>query len=834
MSSFAAGVAVLALTGMAAAGAGAAPSSAAGAGAGATADLLSSATDFRLPTTGYLSAPTEQLAVPGMAAGAEVTPEGDLYSGWVEYELRFGRRLRGWDQPTRTLPDPGVPLLSSVLADGPVRYTVTLFAVPVGGRPVVYETVTAANGAGRPQEAQVAMLLAYTRGRPIRGPHGVPTGAFRYERPVSASASGAYEQPGQSFSSAFRYTVAGRDLDRSGLLLARGPAAPSWPLATAAGSPLARSPRNPRATSARSPGATSPRSTSTATHDGRVFSARLAAHGSASFTWQIPLDPPPAGGAADRALDAVPLGAARAALRSLWAVQEAGMMGIEVPEAKVDATYRAAIAEILESRIQTPTGWEQCPNRLQYRAFWIRDAAIETQALDLVGLHAAAAQNLSFMDAFQQADGLFISQAGQYDEWGQALWALSQHAELAQEPAYAAAQLGRIGAAVGWLSAAAVADPLGLLPASNPDDNELAYGHLTGDDLWAAAGLRSAVAAATLAEQAGDATAAPAGQSADAAAGAEARAAAATPAEARAAAATPAEASADAAAWTTVDQHFEAALDHAIAAAVAREGHIPPVLDAKGGQDWGNYWAAFPVQVLGARSPAVSATLRWARAHMAEGLPTYLNGSELHDYLGFRIFQAELAAGDAADALAGLYAELVHTTATDGGWETGIAPFGGRASATNLAPHGTFAAEYVALLRNMLVVDTPAGGVRLLAGASPAWLAPGQRIAVTAAPTDHGAISFLERSTRGGETLTWHGALAPGTPLSWVLPWWARDARTASGRVSGGAIALHGDSGSLTVAFGGRRPAQSYMRAVAALNSAYRAHGRPAPLVPAH
>jgi hypothetical protein len=237
--------------------------------------------------------------------------------------------------------------------------------------------------------------------------------------------------------------------------------------------------------------------------------------------------------------------------------------------------------------------------------------------------------------------------------------------------------------------------------------------------------------------------------------------------------------------------------------------------------------------VLDPRSPAVTATLRWARAHMAEGLPTYLNGSELHDYLGFRIFQTELEAGDPADAVAGLYAELAHTTATDEGWETGVAPYGRRLSGTNLAPHGTFAAEYVALLRNMLVADTPAGGVRLLAGASPAWLGPGQRIAVTGAPTDHGVISFTLRSTRRGETLTWHGALAAGTPLSWTLPPWALDARTASGPVRGGAIALHGDSGSLTVTFGGRRPAQSYARTVAALNTAYRAHGRPAPLVAA-
>ncbi len=783
------------------------------------------------PTTGYLSAPTEQLAVPGMAAGAEVTPEGDVYTGWAEYELRFGRRLRWWDQPTRTLPAPGLPLLSSALADGQVRYTVTLFAIPVAGVPVAYETVTATNGSGKTREARVAMVLAYTRGRQIRGPHGVVTGAFRYERPVSGTTAGAYEQPGQRFSSAFDYTVAGRDLDRSGLLLARGPAVPSRTLTT----PASNTPTGPHDGRMFGRALTTPAlNTPTAPHDGRMFSTRLAPHASVSFTWQIPLDPPPAGvsAGADHALDAMSLGRARVALHSLWATQEAGMTGIEVPEAKVDATYRAAIAQMLESRIQTPTGWEQCPNRLQYRAFWIRDAAIESEALDLAGLHAAAAQNLSFVDAFQQADGLFISQAGQYDEWGEALWALAQHAELSGEPAYAAAQLGRIGAAIDWLTAASAADPLGLLPASNPDDNELAYGHIAGDDLWAAAGLRSAIVAATLAGQ--SATATPAGQGAGAAATPAEASAGTEPAEANAgAAATPAEANADAAAWTAVDQRFEAALDRAIAAAVAREGHIPPVLDAKGGQDWGNYWAAFPVQVLGARSSAVTATLRWARARMAEGLSTYLGGSELHDYLGFRIFQTELAAGDTADAVAGLYAELVHTTATEGGWETGIAPFGGRASATNLAPHGTFAAEYVALLRNMLVADTPAGGVRLLAGASPAWLGPGQRITVTGAPTDRGVISFTLRSTPREEMLTWHGALPAGTPLSWVLPAWARDARTASGPVHGGAIALHGDSGSLTVTFGGHRPAQSYARAVAALNAGYRSHGRPAPLVAA-
>jgi hypothetical protein len=174
------------------------------------------------PTTGFLSEPTDQIAVPGMLAGAEITPEGDLYTGWAEYELRFGRGLARWNQPTRVLPDPGLPLLSSSLWDGAVRYTVSVFAVALAGEPVAYETVNATNDSARSREAQVAMALAYTRGPQVLGAHRLKTGAYRYERPVTGQASGFYDQPGQAFSAAFRYTTDGRDLDRSGLLLAAG------------------------------------------------------------------------------------------------------------------------------------------------------------------------------------------------------------------------------------------------------------------------------------------------------------------------------------------------------------------------------------------------------------------------------------------------------------------------------------------------------------------------------------------------------------------------------------------------------------------------------------
>jgi hypothetical protein len=314
---------------------------------------------------------------------------------------------------------------------------------------------------------------------------------------------------------------------------------------------------------------------------------------------------------------------------------------------------------------------------------------------------------------------------------------------------------------------------------------------MTGDNVWAAAGLRSAIADAALARRP-DLVAA----------------------------------------WQAVDTRFEASLDAAVNSAVATRGHIPPVLDSTTGQDWGNYNIAYPVAVLPLTSPAVTSTVAYAQAHLVQGLPTYDNGKSLHDYLGFPIFQNELASGDTSDAVAGFYAELVHTTSTDQGWEESIAPWGPRSSTVNLSPHGTFSADYIALLRNMLVADTPTGA-NLLSGASPAWLAPGQHITITNAPTDHGTISFKERSTATGESLTWTSDSAPGTSLVWTIPAWAHGISVHGGTLSGHIVSLAGNSGTATASFTGQRPKQSYASTAAALNASYRAHGQPAPLVPA-
>jgi hypothetical protein len=355
--------------------------------------------------------------------------------------------------------------------------------------------------------------------------------------------------------------------------------------------------------------------------------------------------------------------------------------------------------------------------------------------------------------------------------------------------------------AVQWIANVSAFDPLGLLPAANPGDDELVGGHIVGDDFWTVGGLRSATGYANAADRPDLA-----------------------------------------AAWQEVANRFEASLNAALAPAVARAGYIPPALDASGGQDWGNYVASFPVQVISPLSPWVTATIAHEQAHSAEGLPTYDNGASLHDYLGFGIFQTELAAGeqgnDPADvqaALEGFYAELDHTTSTDAGWEFNIQPYGNRSSALNLTPHDTFASDYVTLLRNLLVTDGPSGVV-LGAGVSPAWVKPGKTISVTDAPAgpigSSGLVSYTITGARNGATIRWSSTLPPSVPLSWSLPYWTDNAHVGSVPVAH-VIHLHTSSGTVQVEWNGSAPRLSYASATAALAREYvRRHQAP-PFQPA-
>ena len=141
----------------------------------------------------------------------------------------------------------------------------------------------------------------------------------------------------------------------------------------------------------------------------------------------------------------------------------------------------------------------------------------------------------------------------------------------------------------------------------------------------------------------------------------------------------------------------------------------------------------------------------------ARACPPTWTAASLHDYLGFRLFQTELAAGDAADAVAGLYA--------------GARPHhrhrrrlgdGHRALRRPRLGHQPRPARDVRRGIRGAAAQHAGGGQRPPAACicSPARAPRGWRRGSTSRsprrPPTTASISFTERSTRRGETLTWH------------------------------------------------------------------------------
>lgn len=711
---------------------------------------------------GFLATPTDQLAVPGELAGFEVTPEGFVYNGHAELVFRAGARLVGLRAPVRTLEGGRYPVLRYGQRLGAVSYDLDVFAARAAGQPVAFVRVTLRNTSARPVRARWAVGVRYSGG--ALKPSGVRR--FRYPRPAAAQAPGLYAQPGTPFALGWAYGFGAGTLTRDGAVLATFDPAP-------AGFDVELQHRD----------GTGPIRPST-TFGLVEYAVGLAPGARRRLDFRMPSQPVPDGSAAAVALRAASHAAHRRALLHGWRATFARAMTLALPERRVQEAFSASLMHILLPRYRLADGtWVQPVNKLRYHAFWLRDAAVMTQALDLAGLHAEARENLGFFGAWQRPSGQFISREGQLDGHGQALWAIGEHILRTGDSAFAREALPRLDRAVAWLRRARQQDPLGIIPAGDPRDNELVAGHLAGDSFWAVAGL---AAAADAARRLGE------GERAEA--------------------------------WGAELQALRGAVRARVEEAAARNGGaIPPVLDREGGMDWGNLWAAWPAPVLDPSAPVVTATIARARARFREGLATYGRFHNLHHYLGFRVWQTELLRGEQARVVHGLYAALAHTTATHGGFETGVRPYARRSVDDNLAPHGWFAAELVALVRTMLVRERD-GGIELLSAVPGRWLSPGRATVVRRAPTTLGAVDVTLRPVRGGARLRWAASVPEGTPLWWRVPAGARGVRVDGRRVAG-AVPLPGRAGMLRITW--RVPARSpaFDEVAASLRAAYRRRG---------
>jgi hypothetical protein len=154
-------------------------------------------------------------------------------------------------------------------------------------------------------------------------------------------------------------------------------------------------------------------------------------------------------------------------VRRFWDSILSEGMRVETSERKVDDTFEASLVNNLLSLNRIGDDYVQTINQLQYHGFYLRDSADFVRMYDTTGYSQLAGHVVDFFASRQQEDGLFLSQPGQYDGWGEALWTYGEHYRMTRDKAFAAQVYPHVLRAVDWLENAMAADPMHIMPATN-------------------------------------------------------------------------------------------------------------------------------------------------------------------------------------------------------------------------------------------------------------------------------------------------------------------------------------------------------------------------------
>jgi hypothetical protein len=679
----------------------------------------------------YYAFPTDVLGVMDAREGTLVTPEGYLYTGSAEIMFFTGDPPVPTSQRVKTLRKGYLPVIEYRFERDGMAYSFAMFASTLTGRPedplINFVRVQVRNTLKESRTTFFSVGLRYQNDANTNW--GV--GDNRFGRPAKADVVGAYEQSGAEFTMDWEYSFQDGAVLRDGKVLYVFPTSISHERMLTV------------KTGYNEKGSIAPEKLYVlpTTPVGIVkYRLPLEPGSSAVLDFAVPYDPLPSGGPAQAALQTASFDQELKKIEGAWEKILSSGTEIEIPEAKVVNTYKANLAYVLIARDKIGDQYVQKVNEFQYDSFWLRDAAHIVRMYDVTGYPAIARQCLDFFPSWQTHDGNFLSQGGQYDGWGQALWAFGEHYRITHDKAFAAKVFPLVMKAVAWLDSARASDPLRLIPVTTPGDNELISGHVTGHNFWALIGLRGAI---NLAKGLGKA---------DDAASLE----------------------------STYADLRSCVVDRLKALLPLSGGAIPPGLDSLGGQDWGNMMGAYPVMIFDPSDPMVTASLATTRAKYQEGIMTYGDGRWLHHYLTMKNTETELMRGEQEQVVQELYATLLHTSATHAGFEFSILPWGTRDFGMNLAPHGWFSALYRILLRDMLVREQ-GDDLHLLSALSPAWVYGGSTVAIRRAPTDFGEVSVrLDCRSDGADLRVQSQWTSVPRRLVLHLPWFVADAEVSA------------------------------------------------------
>jgi hypothetical protein len=403
-------------------------------------------------------------------------------------------------------------------------------------------------------------------------------------------------------------------------------------------------------------------------------------------------------------------------VRRWWSQTLARGAQFSLGDRETEDAVRAALVTLLACRERRGTLWVPIGNPFQYRDVWLRDGARAVRALSITGFNREAQDLARGLEWFEWPSGAFLSQRGQLDGTGQALWAFEQ-AHLRPVPDTSVARVAELaldGTKWGERQRFLGLDPRSpfgrLLPWGDPRDNELVAAQLVGNDAWLIAGYRSAARLLRAAGRAADAD------------------------------------SVEAARVQYVAE-FERALT------ATWRADIPPSWQGTG-RDWGNIAACVPCGAVPPTHPRMSALAErlWSAAG-GPGLGFYGTPDSLHTYLFSDLATWAMLTGrrDAAERM--LDSLLAWRSASGGIGE--LFSRRSRDWGTNAPPHATAAAALVSMVRDAVVYDED-DTLRLTLGAPARWW---RGAGVKRAATRWGVVDV--HFERRGNTASWRWSPVP-------------------------------------------------------------------------
>ncbi len=188
---------------------------------------------------------------------------------------------------------------------------------------------------------------------------------------------------------------------------------------------------------------------------------------------------------------------------SSWEQALAGHARLTIPDQWLQFLYDAALRTLI---LHTPG--EVYPGPYTYRRFWIRDTAFVVNSLLCAGLASRAEHVLPHLLVRQTRSGYFLSQDGEWDANGEALWTFGQWCRLSGHGARPEWRDALVSGAE-WIARKRLprtpdSPHAGLLPAGFSAEHLGANDHYYWDDFWAVGGLQ---AAAALLDELGDSAA---------------------------------------------------------------------------------------------------------------------------------------------------------------------------------------------------------------------------------------------------------------------------------------------------------------------------------------